>query len=77
MKENKIKQRFNNIPSIPNKDETITQNSWLDKLKPSRKNSIIKEKIFSKISEANSSIILDKDKKKPNKVKDILIGNIQ
>jgi hypothetical protein len=65
MKENIIKQKLTNLSNTLNKnnDDGKSHNSWLDKLKPSNKNLIMREKINSKISETNSSsLIFDKDK---------------
>ena len=60
------KQKLTNLSSTLSKinyDGKSSSNSWLDKLKPSNKNLIMREKINSKISETNSSsLILDKEK---------------
>jgi hypothetical protein len=60
-----------------NKDDVINicNNSWLDKLKPSNKNIIVKDKIFSKLSEANSLKIIQ-DEKDNNNNNNKIIKNI-
>ena len=71
MKQNLMKQKLEEINKLNKNNEdnnTQNQNSWLDKLKPSNKNMIMKEKIFSKITEANSSIISEKEKDKDKRI---------